>query len=70
MQFSTDERHAAKLDFLAGVRDYIASWPAHPMNRDMIQRIEAHRALSLFFDEVGAAIKVASMAVPTLSIAA
>ncbi|WP_157463055.1 hypothetical protein [Curvibacter gracilis] len=44
MQFSTDERHAATLDFLAGVRDYIASWPAHPMNRDMIQRIEAHLA--------------------------
>lgn len=42
MQFSTDERHAATLDFLAGVRDYIARLPAHPMNRDMIRRIEAH----------------------------
>lgn len=44
MQFSTDERHGATLDFLAGVRDYIARLPAHPMNRDMIQRIEAHLA--------------------------
>ena len=44
MQFSTDQRHAATLDFLAEVRDYIASWPAHPMNREMIQRIEAHLA--------------------------
>jgi hypothetical protein len=42
MEFSTDERHAATLDFLAEVRDYIASWPAHPMNRDMLRRIEAH----------------------------
>ena len=42
MQFSTDQRHAATLEFLAEVRDYIASWPAHPMNRQIIQRIEAH----------------------------
>lgn len=41
---SENDSHAATLDFLAGVRDYIASWPAHPMNRDMIQRIEAHLA--------------------------
>ncbi|MCW2314068.1 hypothetical protein [Rhodoferax antarcticus] len=44
MEFSTDERHGATLDFLAGVRDYIARLPAHPMNRDMIQRINAHLA--------------------------
>jgi len=44
MQFSTDQRHAATLDFLAEVRDYLVRWPPHPMNREMIQRIEAHLA--------------------------
>ena len=44
MQFSTDQRYAATLAFLADVRDYIARWPAHPMNREMIQRIDAHLA--------------------------
>lgn len=44
MQFSTDQRHAATLDFLAEVRDYLGRWPPHPMNREMIQRIEAHLA--------------------------
>lgn len=44
MQFTTDQRHSSTLDFLAEVRDYIARWPAHPMNREMIQRIEAHLA--------------------------
>lgn len=42
MQFSTDERHAQTLAMLAEVRDYIASWPSHPMNRDMLARIDAH----------------------------
>ena len=42
MQFSTDERHAETLLFLAQVRDYIALWPAHPMNRDMLAKINAH----------------------------
>ena len=42
MQFSTDERHAETLAFLAQVRDYIARWPAHPMNRDMMAKIDAH----------------------------
>ncbi|RUR71938.1 hypothetical protein EJP67_33315 [Variovorax guangxiensis] len=44
MQFSTDQQHAATLHFLAEVRDYLARWPPHPMNREMIQRIEAHLA--------------------------
>jgi len=42
MQFSIDERHTATLDLLSEVRDYIASLPRHPMNREMIERIEAH----------------------------
>lgn len=42
MHLSTAERHAATLNFLAQVRDYIARWPSHPMNSDMIRRIEAH----------------------------
>ena len=42
MQFSTDERHAETLAFLAQVRDYISSWPAHPMNRDMLAKIDEH----------------------------
>ena len=42
MQLSTDERHAETLAFLAHVRDYLASWPAHPMNRGMLAKIDAH----------------------------
>jgi hypothetical protein len=42
MQFSNDQRHAETLDFLAEVRDYIARWPAHPVNRDMLAKIDAH----------------------------
>jgi hypothetical protein len=42
MQFSNDQRHADTLDFLAEVRDYIARWPAHPINRDMLAKIDAH----------------------------
>ena len=42
MQFSDDQRHGATLEFLAEVRGYLASWPAHPMNRQMIERIDAH----------------------------
>ena len=42
MQFSTDERHAETLAFLAHVRDYLARWPAHPMSRDMLAKIDAH----------------------------
>ena len=42
MQFSNDERHAETLAFLAHVRDYLACWPAHPMNRDMLAKIDAH----------------------------
>jgi hypothetical protein len=42
MQFSNDQRHADTLTFLGAVRDYIATWPAHPMNREMIQRIDTH----------------------------
>jgi hypothetical protein len=33
---------ADTLAFLAEVRDYIARWPAHSMNRDMLAKIEAH----------------------------
>lgn len=44
MQFSNDHRHATTLEFLVEVRDYIDSWPAHPINRQMLQRIEAHLA--------------------------
>ena len=42
MQFSNDERHAETFSFLTEVRDYIARWPAHPMNREMLDKIEAH----------------------------
>ena len=42
MQFSNDERHAETLSFLTEVRDYIARWPAHPMNREILDKIEAH----------------------------
>lgn len=42
MQFSTDERHAQTLAMLDEVRGYIASWPPHPMNRQMLGRIDAH----------------------------
>ena len=42
MQFSTDARHAATLEFLAEVRDYLARLPVHPMNRRMLEKIEAH----------------------------
>lgn len=42
MQFTTDQKHAATLDFLSQVRDYIASWPAHPMNRQMLKQINEH----------------------------
>jgi len=42
MQFSNDERHAETLALLAEVRDYIASWPPHPMNRDLIAKINGH----------------------------
>jgi hypothetical protein len=44
MQFSTDQRHAETLAFLAEVRDYLASWPAHPANRDMLAKIDGHLA--------------------------
>lgn len=42
--FSTDERHAATLDFLAEVRDYLRRWPPHALNREMLKRIDAHLA--------------------------
>lgn len=42
MQFSNDEHHAETLAFLTHVRDYLARWPAHPMNRDMLAKIDAH----------------------------
>ena len=42
MQFSNDERHAETLIFLAEVRDYIARWPAHPINREMLAKIDTH----------------------------
>ena len=42
MQFSSDERHAETLAFLRQVRDYIARWPPHPVNRDMLAKIDAH----------------------------
>lgn len=44
MQFTTDERHSSTLDFLAEVRDYLARWPAHPVNRQMLAQIDAHLA--------------------------
>lgn len=44
MQFSTDEQHAHSLAMLREVRDYIASWPPHPMSRAMIKRIDEHLA--------------------------
>jgi len=44
MQFSNDEQHAQTLALLKEVRDYIASWPPHPMNRETIQRIDSHLA--------------------------
>ena len=42
MEFSSDERHAETLAFLAQVRDYLARWPPHPMNREMLKKIDAH----------------------------
>jgi hypothetical protein len=42
MQFSTDQRHADTLTFLGEVRDYIATWPAHPINKETTQRIKTH----------------------------
>lgn len=42
MQFSNDQKHAETLEFLSSVRDYLATWPQHPMNRQMIAEIEAH----------------------------
>lgn len=42
MQFSNDERHSETLAFLAEVRDYIARWPAIPLNREMLVKIGEH----------------------------
>lgn len=42
MQFSSDERHAETLAFLRQVRDYLARWPPHQMNRKMLAKIDAH----------------------------
>lgn len=42
--FSTDERHAATLQFLSDVADYLRRWPPHALNREMLKRIEDHLA--------------------------
>lgn len=44
MQFTTDEQLAHTLAFLQEVRDFIASWPPHPMRREMLNKIDAHLA--------------------------
>ena len=44
MQFTTDERHQDTLELLAEVRAYMGRWPAHPVHREMLSKIDAHLA--------------------------
>lgn len=42
MLFSPQEQHIKTLEMLTQVRDYIASWPAHPMNKEILALIDQH----------------------------
>ena len=42
MKFTDAEQHAASLNLLREVRDFIATWPPHPMRGAMVDRIDAH----------------------------
>jgi hypothetical protein len=44
MQFTSDERHRETLNMLSEVRQYMARWPAHPVHREMLAKVDAHLA--------------------------
>jgi len=44
LQFSTDQRHAATLELLAEVREFLMRWPPHALTREMLTRIDDHLA--------------------------